>query len=61
MLLTSGPRPPRGAQLALIVFVTDMLSNRPFKPMAVLVFVTAGTYCVALARQQRSVVAAEQG
>eukprot|EP00752_Nemacystus_decipiens_P005390 g4886.t1 len=48
------------ALMALIVFVTDMLSNRPFRPMAVLVFVTAGTYCVALARQQRIVAAAEQ-
>eukprot|EP00903_Cladosiphon_okamuranus_P018395 g16920.t1 len=48
------------ALLALIVFISDLLSNRPFKPLAVLVFVTAGTYCVALARQQRSVAAAEQ-
>ncbi|CAM9552146.1 unnamed protein product, partial [Hapterophycus canaliculatus] len=48
------------SMVALIVFIWDLVRDRPFKPMAVLVFVAAGTYCLALLKQQRVLAAAEQ-
>ena len=47
--------------MALIVFVCDMLSSRPFRPMSVLVFCAAGAYCIVLIKQQRMLERAEQG
>lgn len=49
------------AQLSLIVFTCDMVSDRSFKPMSILVFVSAGSYCIVLIRRQRAMAATERG
>ncbi|CAM9440953.1 unnamed protein product, partial [Ectocarpus sp. 12 AP-2014] len=48
------------ALLAFIVFVCDMIAGRRLRPTSVLVFVAAGTYCLALIKQQRDLAASEQ-
>ncbi|CAN0094594.1 unnamed protein product [Ectocarpus sp. 6 AP-2014] len=46
--------------LAFIVFICDMITGRRLRPTSVLVFVAAGTYCLALIKQQRDLAASEQ-
>ncbi|CAN0193908.1 unnamed protein product [Pylaiella littoralis] len=48
------------ALLAFIVFISDLISGKTFRPMAVLVFVAAGTYCIAIIKQQRVLTMDEQ-
>ncbi|CAN0077363.1 unnamed protein product, partial [Ectocarpus fasciculatus] len=48
------------ALLAFVVFVCDMIAGRALRPISVLIFVAAGTYCLALIKQQRDLAASEQ-
>ncbi|CAM9853180.1 unnamed protein product [Ectocarpus sp. 13 AM-2016] len=48
------------ALLAFIVFICDMIAGRRLRPISVLVFVAAGTYCLALIKQRRDLAASEQ-
>ncbi|CAN0391758.1 unnamed protein product, partial [Ectocarpus sp. 12 AP-2014] len=48
------------ALLAFIVFICDMIAGRRLRPISVLVFVSAGTYCLALIKQRRDLAASEQ-